>query len=140
MMLEARPREIVRITVDGNVLDVETARTPEDRERGLKYRSSLCDTCGMLFVYPTEDRRAFYMHDVFIALDIAYFGADGRLQEVRTLAAITEDTDAGDEAAPKTFPASIPFQYALAVSAGWFASHAIRRYAKLGLPHALPAL
>lgn len=128
---EARPREVVRIEVDGNVIDVETARTPEDRERGLKYRPDLCANCGMLFVYPNEDRRSFYTKHVFVALDIGYFGADGRLQEWRTLAA---------DDARTTFPASEAFQYALAAPAGWFARHQVRRYAVLKLPHPLPAL
>lgn len=135
-LLEARPREVIRIAVAGHNLDVETARTPEARERGLKYRPSLCDTCGMLFVYPTVDRRAFYSKHVFLALDVAYFGADGRLLEVRTLAADTGD----DDERPRTFPASQPFQYALAAPAGWFKKHRIRRHAVLELPHDLPAL
>lgn len=149
---DARPREVIRIAVDGHALDVETARTPEDRERGLKYRSELCDTCGMLFVFPDEERRAFYTRDVFFALDIAYFGADGRLLEVRTLAAnggrLPEDDadedSAGDpsfgERGPETFPSQQAFQYALAVKAGWFEQKRIRRYARLRLPHDLPAL
>ncbi|MCR9143621.1 MAG: DUF192 domain-containing protein [bacterium] len=153
---DARPREIVRISVDGNPLDVETARTPEDRERGLKYRPDLCGTCGMLFVFPREDRRAFYTQDVFIDLDIAYFGADGRLLEVRTLAANggrdvpdenqpesdsdDAEADIGESRGPETFPAQQAFQYALAVNAGWFASKQIRRYARLKLPYDLPAL
>ena len=128
---EARPREVVRISVDGNYLDVETARTPEDRERGLKYRAKLCATCGMLFVYPQADRRGFYTKHVFMELDVGYFGEDGRLLEWRTMAA---------DDARNTFPAGEAFQYALAVPAGWFARHQIRKYAVLRLPHDLRAL
>ena len=91
----------------------------------------VCATCGMLFVYPQADRRGFYTKHVFMELDVGYFGEDGRLLEWRTMAA---------DDARNTFPAGEAFQYALAVPAGWFARHQIRKYAVLRLPHDLRAL
>jgi hypothetical protein len=116
----------------------------------LKFRPELCATCGMLFVYPTEERRSFYTQDVFIPLDIAYFSADRRLIEVRTLppdagrdfdpGAESGAADSSNAAAPETFPSSEPFRYALAVRGGWFAARDLGRYTKLALPRDLPAL
>lgn len=139
--LEARPREVIRIELRGHRLDVETARTPEARERGLRYRSRLCNTCGMLFVYPRADRRSFHTRDVFMALDVAYFGDDRRLLELRTMPAngVGPGSQSGEKTAPE-FPAREAFRYALAVPAGWFARHGIGRHIVLELPHDLPAL
>ncbi len=136
--LEARPREVIRIELRGQRLDVETARTPEDRERGLKFRRALCDTCGMLFVYPQAERRACHTRDVFFAIDVAYFGDDRRLLELRTLPA-----DAGSQSPTQQAPEFAPreaFRYALAVPAGWFARHGSDRHTVLELPYDLPAI
>lgn len=135
--LDARPREIIRIELRGYRLDVETARTPEDRERGLKFRRSLCDTCGMLFVYPRADRRSFHTSDVFFAIDVAYFGDDRRLLELRTLPANGQPTTG--KGSPE-FAAREAFRYALAVPAGWFARHGVGRHTMLELPRGLPAI
>lgn len=56
---------------------LELAETAEQREKGLSGRSSLDEGIGMLFIYPDEEIRAFWMKDMLIPLDIIWIGGDG---------------------------------------------------------------
>ncbi|MGJ5642366.1 DUF192 domain-containing protein [Formosa sp. S-31] len=57
-------------------LDIEIADTEFDRETGLMYRSSMKPTQAMLFVFPDEMPRSFYMKNTQIGLDLLYIKAD----------------------------------------------------------------
>lgn len=62
-------------------VNIEIAETINERNRGLKDRSSMEDGNGMLFIFKDEEinRHTFYMKDTRIALDIMYFGSDSTL-------------------------------------------------------------
>ena len=51
-------------------------------EHGLMYRTALPDGHGMLFVYSTERRRIFWMHETKLPLDAGFIAANGRLNEI----------------------------------------------------------
>ena len=53
-------------------LNVEVAETPSEREKGLMYRDKLDIENGMLFVFPDEDYRGFWMKNTLIPLDIIF--------------------------------------------------------------------
>lgn len=40
------------------------------------YRESLCDDCGMLFIFTNADFHNFWMKNTLIPLDIIYINAD----------------------------------------------------------------
>ncbi len=46
------------------------------------YRTHLCETCGMLFVFPDEQKRTFWMKNTRIPLDIYFYNARGQLVDV----------------------------------------------------------
>lgn len=58
---------------------VEIADTDALRERGLMFRTDLAEDAGMLFVFPDEEPRAFWMKNCRMALDILYFDSKLRL-------------------------------------------------------------
>lgn len=62
--------------------DVEIADTPEARSQGLMHRESLPRFAGMLFVFESPQRVAFWMKNTLIPLDLIFVGPDGRVLKV----------------------------------------------------------
>ena len=58
--------------LDNKTICLELAQTPQERSRGLMFRKSLCDNCGMLFIFDTEERRPFWMLNTYLPLDIVF--------------------------------------------------------------------
>jgi hypothetical protein len=104
-----------RVRVGGVPVTVEIADTPALRERGLMYRDSLPPDYGMLFVYPDEGVRGFWMRNTVIPLDIAFMDRNGVILNVEQMAPRDEN---------ETYSAG-PAQYALEMPEGWFAEHGV---------------
>jgi len=67
-------------------LDVELARTPQQRGIGLMNRKALGDNKGMLFIFEDTGRHHFYMKNTYIPLDIIFLsGASGEVEVVGIL-------------------------------------------------------
>ncbi len=62
----------------GKKISVELALTPEEQARGLMRRTSLAPDSGMLFVFPSNGDRFFWMKDTWVDLDMVF--ADGALR------------------------------------------------------------
>jgi len=61
----------------------EVVRTPEAQARGLMGRHHLAADRGMLFLFPDERPRTFWMKNCFIALDMLFADGDGRVVHVQ---------------------------------------------------------
>jgi len=61
---------------------IELADTQEKRTLGLMFRDSMPEDHGMLFIFPGETRRSFWMKNTRIALDIFYFDSNLTLVSV----------------------------------------------------------
>lgn len=109
------PLPTVEIRVGGVALTVEVADQPREREHGLMQRTELPTGRGMLFVYPDEARRVFWMRDTPLPLDAGFIGGDGRLQEVIALEPLSE----------RPVTSQWPARYVLEVPRGWFADHGL---------------
>ena len=90
-------------------LNIEIADTEYDRETGLMYRSSMADTNAMLFIFPNEEPRGFYMKNTQFALDIIYIGED------KTIVTIAKNAKPMDET---TVLSHKPAMYVLEVNSG----------------------
>lgn len=74
-----------QMTLGGQTFTLEIADEPEETERGLMFRKSLEPNRGMIFVFPDERVRGFWMQNVPISLDIAYVDRNGVVVSVLTM-------------------------------------------------------
>ncbi len=121
----------LQLKVGGNPVLAEIAATPDDRQRGLMYRSSLGAEEGMLFAFAAPEVQVFWMKNTLIPLDVGFFDADLFLITVRTM-----EPDDG----ASTHSSNEPALYALEMNKGWFAKKGLRKYAKLELPETILGL
>ncbi len=63
-------------------LNIERAETEESRRQGLSDRVSLCDQCGMLFVFENSNYYTFWMKDMNFDIDIIYLDQDMRIVDI----------------------------------------------------------
>jgi uncharacterized membrane protein (UPF0127 family) len=79
-------------TSDGEVaIDVEIADDGDERARGLMERTELDPDAGMIFVYPTDVRGAFWMKNTLIPLSIAFYADDGRIVKILDMEPCRQD-------------------------------------------------
>ncbi len=64
-------------------LDIEIADNDSSRARGLMQREDLPEKSGMLFIFPDESERAFWMANTPLALDLLFIRADGTVHNIR---------------------------------------------------------
>lgn len=94
---------------------VEVADDGEKRARGLMYRKSLPANDGMLFVYPDEQPRSFWMKNVRFPLSIAFVDQAGTIVSISDMKPMSEQhTLSGD-----------PAMYAIEMNEGWFREQGI---------------
>lgn len=82
---DCAPNQVV-IEVKGDQVKDFCVRVADDdieRAKGLMYVDELPEDEGMLFVFPEEDYRSFWMMNTLIPLDILFFNSDGDLVDVK---------------------------------------------------------
>ena len=76
--------EVIIKTADQDyTFTVEVADTSAERREGLMGRESLADDYGMMFVFPDERTRSFWMKDTLIYLDIIFISADKKIVDIK---------------------------------------------------------
>ena len=77
---------------------VEVADDAAERARGLMFRESLRQSCGMLFVYEAPQRATFWMKNTLIPLDMIFADDTGTVRHVHSNAVPHDETgiDGGD--------------------------------------------
>lgn len=59
-------------TIAGRKFELEVAKTPQQQQIGLMYRTSLADNRGMLFVFASPQPTRFWMKNTLIPLDMIF--------------------------------------------------------------------
>lgn len=108
------------VVLKGQRFTVELADTREKQALGLMFRDSLADDHGMLFLFPGEAMRRFWMKNTRIPLDIFYF--DSRLQ----LVSVAENAQPCRSQRCPPYPSSAPAMYVLELKAGKAAELGVR--------------
>jgi uncharacterized membrane protein (UPF0127 family) len=75
----AQPLATRRVFLGGVAFELEVAADPATRERGLSGRDAVEARGGMLFVFPDDAPRSFWMRDCKVDLDIAFLDRSGRV-------------------------------------------------------------
>lgn len=120
---QGQPYGVVQIDTYPRV-DLDLARTPEEREYGLMYRDQLGPDNGMLFVYPSESNEAYWMYHTLLPLSIAFIARDGTIVDIKDMPRLNNPDDV-QEASRTVYPSVAPYWYALEVNQGWFVQHGV---------------
>ena len=116
---------------DGFAVQVELATTPEQQTLGLMYVEDLPPDRGMLFLFPTDEPRGFWMKNCKIPIDMVWLDADYRVVDItRSAPPCTADPC-------PTYSPSFPCRNVLEVGGGVSAAHPLEagdRLVVAGLP------
>lgn len=70
------------VELGGKRFSVEIADSSEEQALGLMFRDSMPEDQGMLFIFPNEAPRSFWMKNTRIPLDIMYFDKDLKMVSI----------------------------------------------------------
>jgi uncharacterized membrane protein (UPF0127 family) len=73
-----------QIRINNEWIEVDIAETDQERAQGLMNRESLEDDHGMLFIFPSPDRYAFWMKNMRIPIDIIWIDKDKRVVDIKS--------------------------------------------------------
>jgi len=117
------------LMLGGTTVTAEVADTPQERAIGLMGRASLAPDSGMLFVYPDEAVRSFWMKNTPLPLSIAYISKAGRIVHIADMVPLS----------PSPVSSVHPTMFALEMTQGWFEEHAVKVGQSVGgLPQPAP--
>lgn len=88
---------------------IEIADNDYETQTGLMYRTKLETNHGMLFIFPYEDYRNFYMKNTKIPLDIIYLNKELKIISFQKNAKPFDET---------SLPSEAPAMYVLEINAG----------------------
>jgi len=90
-------------------LNIEIADDEYQTQTGLMYRDGMEDNQAMLFIFPNQDYRSFYMKNTKFALDIIYISEDKKIVSIQKNAQPMKET---------SLPSEAPAKYVLEINAG----------------------
>jgi hypothetical protein len=100
------------VELGGKSFSVEIADTREKQALGLMFRDEMPADQGMLFIFPNEAPRSFWMKNTRIPLDIMYFDKD------LNMVSISADTQPCRVSRCPSYPSIAPAKYVLELNAG----------------------
>ncbi len=112
---------INEVCINEVCFDVEVAQTAKEVEVGLMHRQSMPNNHGMLFVFPKQKARTFWMKNTLIPLDMIWI--DGNKQVVGVL----RNALPCQQDPCKRYYSYRPAQYVLEINGGLAAKYSIDR-------------
>jgi uncharacterized membrane protein (UPF0127 family) len=97
-------------------IDIEVADNEAKTAQGLMYRTSMRERQGMLFIFPDEQERGFWMRNTRISLDLMYVSAAGEIVSIHKNAIPYSQ---------ETIPSIYPARFVVEVNAGFSDKYSI---------------
>ena len=91
-------------------IEVETAVTAQEQQRGFMHRKEIPDGTGMIFIFKRDEKLRFWMKDTPHPLSIAFIDSIGRIREIYDMQPFSLDITAS----------TYSVRYALEVAQGYF--------------------
>lgn len=98
-------------------VSAELAADDASRMQGLMFRKVMGKSEGMLFIFPSDSRMPFWMHNTYLALDIIFISADHQIVDIAGNAQPLSD---------ELIQSKGTYRYALEVNAGFAKQHQIK--------------
>jgi hypothetical protein len=78
-----REERLTLVTSNGrHDIEIEIAETPEQKAKGLMFRTQLVPNRGMLFPYGSPQEITMWMRNTYIPLDMVFIRADGTVHRI----------------------------------------------------------
>jgi len=119
----AAPPSSPSLSVKGTAVSLEIANSDTLRAHGLSDRRKMEWNHGMLFVFPEEDRRTFWMFDCYFDLDVAFMDHQGIVRDIQ---AMPIQPGVAPEMLARYTSNTTRAMYALEMNRGWFSAHGVR--------------
>jgi hypothetical protein len=104
-------------------IDIEIADNEYERQLGLMKRKSMENNQGMLFIFPNEEVRSFWMRNTFIPLDMIFVNANREIVTIHKNTRVLSD---------QSYPSSAPSIYVVEVIGGFIDKYNIKEGDKIG--------
>ncbi|MDO8634449.1 MAG: DUF192 domain-containing protein [archaeon] len=93
-------------------ISIERATTPQEQARGLMFRESISDDGGMLFIFPNEGRRFFWMKNVSFPIDMLWLDGEKKVAGITSAKPCASDPC-------QTYPSPEGVKYVVEVAGGF---------------------
>jgi uncharacterized membrane protein (UPF0127 family) len=118
----AQPLATRRVFLSGIAYELEIASDPATRTRGLSDRDAIDARGGMLFVFPDDATRVFWMRDCKVDIDIAFLDRSGRVVAAHRMKVepprLPSESDTEYLSRLRQYPSLAPARFAVELRAG----------------------
>jgi uncharacterized protein len=111
-------RKDLQIKTQAAVISTQTAKTDQERQKGLSGKNCLGANEGMLFIFDKPDGYSFWMKDMKFSLDIIWVDADKKI--------VYEQKNVSPDTYPNSFTNPAPAEYVLEIGAGQADKHGLQ--------------
>jgi uncharacterized membrane protein (UPF0127 family) len=121
--------QVVKMKIGSQTFNLEVARTEAQQEKGLMKRDAMEGDHGMIFVFPEQVVRSFWMKNTRFPLDILFLDSGGKVVSIHQMRAYDETNTSSD----------LPAQYAIELSKGAAGASGVKVGDVLQIPKAARA-
>lgn len=119
LFLPGAERQTGKVRINGVEIKVEIAKTPIELYKGLSGKDSLCQNCGMLFIFPTKAEKTFVVRGMLFPIDIIWISGE-------KIVKIDEELPLPDSPDLKKYSSGQPVDYVLEVNSGFCRENSIK--------------